>query len=91
MYRPTVLPRAEALSWWRDDRKPVMAATSAVGLNEVECSLCLAEVRAGEAPAPPWSANGKLRLELLWPRVVDHLIKHHGVVIEPAECPSDGI
>lgn len=89
MYRPTILPRAEALEWWRDDRRAVPGPLSAVGLNQIECRLCLAEVQAGEAPAPPWSQCLKLRLESLWPSAVDHLLRHHGVRIEPDTCPTD--
>lgn len=85
MYRPTTLPRAEALAWWRDDRCADHSPRSAVGINEVECRLCLAE-----AGAPRWSVGFKIRLRSLWPSALDHLLRQHGVVIEPAECPGPG-
>lgn len=84
VYRPTELARDRALSWWITSEPSVP--------NEIECKLCLDEImaRADGAPDAVWSANAKRSFPFgrLWAKSLDHLLRRHGVVIEPSGVPS---
>lgn len=91
IYRPTVLPVAQCANWWRDDRPREQGATKThVGVSEVECVLCLAEIAGNEpeAPAKIWNEAARLPLKTLWSALLVHLITVHGVVPDDASCPA---
>lgn len=91
IYRPTVLPREQCAGWWRDDRAARTGATQThIGLNEVECRLCLQEIQDKEpdAPASVWSSSARIPLKTLWPALLVHLLQVHGVVLDDRTCPE---